>query len=679
MKASKPKSIFLTGFSWPIFHGLASFFLFSILAIQLTDLSTYIETRITAPILFQVRDKLGRTPPITPRLKIIALDDSTFSFLGGPRPSTDDLRLILEHIGARQPQAILIDSLLSDRPFDANEKTLVTDGAFPIYSGNFPSSTELKYRVPIDLEAPAYQTKTYLDKGLDYSTLTYHLADKHGWNMYGFSNTYHNLIRSTGHITYNLDGTISPFYQLNEDKVIPHLGLYAADSILLRKDGLYINDRKVPLTRNGTTVINHRPPQLFYDRATPLRTVLQRARDGVPETQVEKGDIVLLLLAFATGNTDFHEGGPFGEIPGGLMIGSLISDLQLGSWLSRWEGDVALILIFGVAGIILGINSRVRQYWSALIGLWVVCSVCVFLSFAYANLWLPWLLPLAAFTGTSLIQFAHVRIQDEMKLIMIEKNYYEEKALRLEEMQKKAELETNLAVGKTVQELLLPKALDGNFFGHHYQMKYKPVSKLSGDWLYAWDFSLAERRLLIGDVMGTGPSAAIPMALIVGILKDCEEQRLTLEDSIIRLNQRLFELFDQHVICSLSAVVMHRDGRIDLYNAGGPGWFVTGPRQPEFLVLKSSPIGLNANTELARMSLQLSEHQAIFTFTDGYFKTTKDLKRLIRAMRQIENNTPTVEDIEKLLLSSLQVGQATDDQSLLCIVRDKSQKSKTAA
>ena len=69
---------------------------------------------------------------------------------------------------------------------------------------------------------------------------------------------------------------------------------------------------------------------------------------GQEETQVQPGDIVLVLLAFATGNTDFHEGGPFGDIPGGLLIASMISDLLSGQFIERWEVDIAFILIFGV-------------------------------------------------------------------------------------------------------------------------------------------------------------------------------------------------------------------------------------------------------------------------------------------------------------------------------------------
>lgn len=673
----KPHSIYLNGRSWPLFHGFASLFLLLVLLIQISPLASYIETRIAAPILFQVREKLGQTPPLSPRLKVLTLDDSTFSYLGGPRLSMEQLDKLLAHIGAQEPSAILIDGLLADRPLaDPAAPRLAAE--MPIYSGSFPSRAQLKYRVPVDFSRETYQLSHYLDGIKSLDEASYNLDRRPDYKIYGHSNSYDHLIKSTGHITYNLDGTISAFYQLSDSTVLPHLSLYAADSVQLRADGLWLNNAKVPMSKQGTVVINHRPPQLFYDGAISLRSVLKRALAGEPEPFVKKGDVVLILLAFATGNTDFHEGGPFGEVPGGLMIGSLISDLHQNSWLGRGDYAVALILFFGVVGIALGINSRVSHYWLMLLGSWLLYSFAVFMAFSYSQLWLPWLLPLSAFTGTSLIHFAHVRIQDEMRLILIERNYFQEKALRLEEMQKKAELEANLSVGRTVQRLLLPKELDAACFGFAYQMHYKPVSGLSGDWLYVWDFSLAERRFLIGDVMGTGPSAAIPMAMIIGILNDCEEQRLGLEEAIARLNRRLYELFDQQAICTLQAISVHRDGHVELYNAGGPGWFLTGKRYTEHMALKSEPIGCKPEPQLGRARFNLEPDQTLFTFTDGYCQSAKDLKRVIKVLRQMQGSN-SARDIEKLLVRSMQTPEAQDDQSLLCISLDKNQKNRKSA
>jgi hypothetical protein len=679
MNRPKNTSIFLNGLSWPIFHGLASVFLLIALAIQASSLGSYIDTRIIAPIFFNVRDYVGQTPPIHPRLKVIALDDSTFSYLGGPRLNYTQMAMLLDNIGRRQPQAVLIDSLLSDQPTVVPDKLPESLTRLPVFTGSFPSQFPLRFREPTDLSQKAYRAATYLPPPLMLKDLSYNLDLRQSWIPYGNSSGYGALVRATGHITYNRDGTISPFYQINDDTVLPHLSLYSADSVQLGEEALVINGHAVPLTKRGGLLINHRPPGDFYKRSISLRPMLQRAAQGEMETQINPGDIVLVLLAFATGNTDFHEGGPFGEIPGGLIIASMISDVLDGRWINRWEMDIALILSFGIAGIVLGINARVRYYWVYLVSTWTIMSVLALLLFCYGQIWIPWLMPLIAFTGTSLIHFAHVRIQDEMKMMLIEKNYYAEKALRLEEMHKKAELESNLALGRAVQKLLLPRALQGTFYGFMYNMQYKPVAGMSGDWLYVWDYSLGERRIFMGDVMGTGPSAAIPVAALIGILKDCEEQKIGVEESFARLNRRLIELFDQHVVCSLSAIVLYRDGRIELFNAGGPGCFVFGGKQAEYLVMRSSPIGLNPQIELARCDVELQDHQTLFTFTDGFMHETKDLKRLVRHLRQEKSDRPPLDQIEGWLHSTLQSPSRPDDQSLICIQRSLKAKNPRVA
>ena len=44
-------------------------------------------------------------------------------------------------------------------------------------------------------------------------------------------------------------------------------------------------------------------------------------------------------------------------------------------------------------------------------------------------------------------------------------------------------------------------------------IKYRPAQEMSGDWIYVWKKE-NERRFIIGDVVGKGPSAAIPVAVI---------------------------------------------------------------------------------------------------------------------------------------------------------------------
>ncbi|MBC7661915.1 MAG: CHASE2 domain-containing protein [Chitinophagaceae bacterium] len=427
----KPRSIFLDGRSWPLFHLIASLFLVMLFALHWFGLDAVFDTRISSPILFQVREMVGRTQDLNPRVKILALDDSTFSYLGGPRLSYDQLEALLRNIAARKPKAILIDSLLADTPFIPTKIT-TQEVDIPVYSGSFMSGMEVQYRLPSELKLDVYKPQTYLHDVYSVDHLNYKIDSHEGWYIYGHSHTYDHLIRGVGHITFNSDATISPFFLLGEKTLIPHLSLFAADSIQMTEKKLLIDGHVVPLTRDGRVMINHRNPNSFYKRAAPLKFAIQRALNHEVESKVNEGDVVVILFAFATGNTDFHEGGPFGPMPGGMIIASMVSDVLDGTWLTKWETDGLLIVIFGFFGIIVGINLSIRRYLLALIGVWSFYTIFVVACFIYGAIWCPWAMPMLAFTGTSLIHFVHVRIYEEMKLMLIERNYQLEKAKRLE-------------------------------------------------------------------------------------------------------------------------------------------------------------------------------------------------------------------------------------------------------
>jgi hypothetical protein len=433
----KPRSIFLDGRSWPLFHGIASLFLVTLFALHWTGMDAAFDSRISSPLLFQLREMMGYTAPLNPRVKILALDDSTFSYLGGPRLSYEQMDALLAHIASKKPKAILIDSLLADTPYSM-PKGSGNAVDVPVFSGSFLSDVKLKYRLESDLSTDFYKPESYLSNVYSIQHLNYKLDSHEGWFVYGHSRSYDSLIKGAGHITYNRDTTISPFYLLSDKTLIPHLSLFAADSIKLEEDRLRINGHDVPLTKSGRIMINHRNPDYFYKRAMSLRFFVQRAMLKQPEPKINEGDVVIILFAFATGNTDFHEGGPFGDIPGGMIIASMVSDILDGTWLTKWETDGLLIVLFGVLGIVVGINLSIRRYLVALIAVWLVYTTFVVLLFVYGSIWCPWALPMLAFTGTSLIHFVHVRIYEEMKLMLIERNYQLEKAKRLESKRRKA-------------------------------------------------------------------------------------------------------------------------------------------------------------------------------------------------------------------------------------------------
>ena len=449
--------------------------------------------------------------------------------------------------------------------------------------------------------------------------------------------------------------------------LIPHISLYSADSVKIEDDRLFANGKEVTLNNDGDTLINHRPPQMLYQKTLSLRFALNRARNGEDEKSIKEGDVVLILLAFATGNTDFHEGGPFGAIPGGLIIASMISDILQGTWLAPWELGPLMIVIFALIGALIGIHSNATWFATALPVLPAITTVLAIALFAYENIVIPWFLPSIAFSVTAILYFTHNRLQDELKLISLERNYFSEKALRLEESNKTAKLEGYLGLGKAVQNLLLPKKLSGTMEQIAYHMTYKPHLKMAGDWFYVWEVSETEKRFFIGDVMGKGPSAAIPVAIIVSTLKECEGLNLSSDECIQRINQRIIELFHYYITSSVSLVTIYQDGRCELFNCGSPPWFIYGQDSLTITTSSGAPLGISRELILRKKEITLRPNEVLFTFTDGYIEGTRGIRKLEKSLKEERNFIPRADYIEERLDEISIVENNEDDQSLLAI------------
>lgn len=631
---------------------------------------TFIQYRFANVFQYRLREMLGRTPPVDPTIRIFALDDVTFSFIGGPKLGLEDWSKVLANMARKKPRAILIDSLFSVAKEEDDEKKhlkAIQEIPVPIYTGAFLKPRKIRNRYIIPPDRPNQDAKTYIsENGVSPLELDY-LIPADNWYVYGHSEKYAHIFRGQGQLQVNNeDWTIPLFFRLGPDKVMPHLSLGAANKVEFRRDALYVDDHQVPLDSMAHATIDHRPPIAFYKNTRSLFYPLQRAYVGEEETGVKEGDIVLILDTFATGNTDFHEGGPFGEIPGGFIQAAAIDTILNHRWISKYEVDTLLLVAFICAGIACGYLAGPIKFWViTLVGVFGYSSWVTYM-FAYHSVFVPWMLPLAGFFGCGAIVNSYRFLQSQMHRVLIERNLFEEKTLRLEEEKQKVALQESLALGKAVQDLLMPAKQDGDFSGYTYQTKYSPSQVMSGDWVYVWDYSENERRIFLGDVMGKGPSAAIPVAVIIGALKECEVQEVTTTAAFAKINDRLFGLFNGKITSTVSAIVLIKGRGVKVFNAGGPGWFVGHDRKVEFLPLRSAPLGIFDDLKIVSHDINREDTSLLFAFTDGYLEGARALKRVARYFNDL-NRSPTIEDVHEILLRAGEGARLEDDKTLLTV------------
>lgn len=647
-----------------------------------SDLVTFIRIGLAQKIEFVIRDTIGKTPKVSEKLKLSAIDNRTFNYLNGPDMSLKMWAQLLENIAAKHPKAILIDKMFSKSPKDTpeNREALlrIKKIKVPIYIGVHPqiqSSQEYHGLHRVALTNDQYNISNYLPQGYineDLAGVLPPLEDRSDYNIYGPSKELANAFRGNiGHIIYHKkhkkdrDSKVPLIIKVNGDHYLPHLALGGATSIVFRDKKILIDGHTVETNSYGLVDFNHRPMTSYQVRS--LYFLIKRAQKGIPETSIDKDDVVLIFGKFTTGNTDFHEGGPFGEVPGGYLVASLVDSVLSGVWLKRPKIENNMIGIMCLAGIVIGYFAGPIMFWLVATAIVITYFLVAMYLFSYQNIIVSWILPITGFTISAAMWYGYQNIQNELKKIAITKDFFAEKALRLEEENKKLLLEESMALGKAVQNMLLPKHKSGKFEQFSFDIKYSPSQAMGGDWVFIWEVSPREQRILIGDVMGKGPSAAIPMAVIIGTIQDCQQNNFSLAETITSINNRLVDLFDRKVTTTCAGVVLYKDGTIDLYNDGSPGWVLSTPGESKLFHLRSNPLGLNKGHEPTKYTIKTNKDSVIFTFTDGYLEGSRAFHRLIRRLSSSTEWSDNIAFLHQILMEIGEGHRLVDDRSMLAI------------
>ncbi len=654
----------------------------ALLAVATSNLQDNIQLSLSDPVFFHMREYLHKTPELSPRLKVYAFDDSSVSFLKSPELSTQDLSLLLQNIAEQKPKAILLDRLFSLAQNDEGEKEALAAlraKGIPVYSGASMSEKKVAYRSQTVLSEEDYGFKHWISHP---NAATDAFVHRNLYNsnsvLYAYDAAYEGAFRGVGHLAFDKRNSVYPMIVM-KDRIIPHLALYAADSVDIKDDQLFINDKPVPLNSAGGVIVNHRPVAEYYKNMKSLRPSVIRARNHQPETWVKEGDVVVILFNFYTGSTDFVNSAPFGNLPGGLFVSTLVDSILQNHWLTPFGQGPWLIFAMSLIGMILARVTGPVAYWGASLGLSALYFVVAVYLFVYHSVVISWVLPLLGLMGAGTIQYVQQRLGSELKAVATENQLLIERTLRLEEEKTNLQLAERLNLGRAVQKILLPPIGTQDHGRFTFTMSYIPAQEMSGDWIYIWGKDKTEKRIIVGDVVGKGPSAAIPVAILIGILGECEKDEMPMIETLHYLNKRVLELFGGQITCSCSVIIINEtnSGEVELYNAGSPGWFLKAPDRSRHIAMRSTPLGMDAEAYFAHETLQLPEGAFLLTFTDGYMEGARAYKRLITKLGTLEE-TPAFTELQLILDDIGKTFRLEDDRSLL-LVHPKTHKAVQAA
>jgi len=368
---------------------------------------------------FKVREWLGRSPRLHPKLKIFAYDDQTAGLL-----QKFDLRLadwgkLIRVMSDKKPAAIFVDKIWTlpigktyDVPVSIKEGqafiSAVRATGIPVTVGGSVFSRQILQRESLPLTDAAYDRKELQDLSQDSADwLPSSLASsRSGAFFYGPQKHIRDAFTHVGQLDFAGMGRAHALVQISYHHVIPHAGLLALQRPIKIRDGqIHVGSDRVFVHSDGTIPVNYPSERElnWSGRTRSLIDFIRKSNAGTLTQEIEEGDIVVVLPSMYTGNVDWIES-PIGDIQGGFLPAALINSQLNGEWLRPvGRRDVASIfagLVAFAAAVVLPMGAM-----TVLTAATVITAVAGLASFAYAGVILPWSSAGTSFFAVGMIGF----------------------------------------------------------------------------------------------------------------------------------------------------------------------------------------------------------------------------------------------------------------------------------
>lgn len=478
-----------------------------------TDFGRLLRFKISTSSEYYVKRYLRKSPAIDSTIKTFAFSDKDLATLKRPNLFTHEWAELLKIIASREPKLIFIDKIFSFLT-DPDQKLMESIDIIekietPIIVGAFLSNNKIYYRDEVNLEKYSLMNSVLHKKFKILSPVDNMKQQAKGY-FYGPNKVFSVAFPNIGTLNYNGQLTFSPFVLFREKYFVPHAAMLVADSVSQRRNQIYINQTPMPIDNRGHTLINLIDPKSFYRHVSHFSSVPARLE------HINKGDTVILLPEMYTGGTDFHDS-PYGYIPGGIFITSIINSIIRNSWIDSAGFEWLYITCCTAIGFILALSLSSFFYWLATIVIILVIILWGLTSFAYFDLIIPWFWSIIGFTSLSIVSFAY-------------KSFYWEKMakmLKIVEQQKKelTEKATSLSVKTNDLNALLSNInqgifaiMEGGLIHHEYSEHCKilfetdDITSMSPiNLLFSYSdaeaYEVKRTRNALGKIIGGGPEA----------------------------------------------------------------------------------------------------------------------------------------------------------------------------
>jgi sigma-B regulation protein RsbU (phosphoserine phosphatase) len=244
--------------------------------------------------------------------------------------------------------------------------------------------------------------------------------------------------------------------------------------------------------------------------------------------------------------------------------------------------------------------------------------------------------------------------------------------------EKKANMERDLLIAAKIQQGMLLKVFpafpdrgDIDIYGMQ-----RAAKEVGGD---IFDFLMHDDRLyfLIGDVSGKGVPASLFMTVVGHLFRNVARYSTSASVIVEAINNGLAEGNDEDMFCTLFCGVLDmQTGKVEYCNAGhnAPIWVHNG--KTDFMTPEVNlPTGVMGEFEYKSETMQLSEGDALFLYTDGVTEAenrNKDLFGDTSALAMVDLlKDMTMKDLSDGVYDAVKQFvdgyEQSDDLTMLCL------------
>lgn len=246
-----------------------------------------------------------------------------------------------------------------------------------------------------------------------------------------------------------------------------------------------------------------------------------------------------------------------------------------------------------------------------------------------------------------------------------------------EEALEKKRLEFELSLARRIQTNLLPKTAPIN---PHLDIAsyFNPAEEVAGD--YYDYFSLGDQQIgiVIADVAGHGPAAALMMTMVKGILHSIVQQFSSAEHSLSEINSIIARIAPREIFITMMFLIFDLNQKVLRFSNAGHNPIVhynSQTRSCQLIELKGCALNLLNKFDYEVKEIPFHPNDLFLIYTDGVTEAINENQELFeeaRLIQVVEEAAPksadsVIQNVKSKLSSFMGKAKQADDVLMIAI------------